>query len=415
MMIKSVFSPLKFIDKATLLTIFVAALGYFVDIFDLILFGVVRVPSLKSIGVPDADILSTGFMLINLQMAGLLVGGFVWGVLGDKFGRLSVLLGSILLYSLANLGNAFVDSVTTYGILRFVSGIGLAGELGLSITLISELLPISYRGLGATFIGGIGMLGAIAAALIGDGFGWRMAYGIGGGMGFVLLLMRFGLKESQFFLALCHEKNGIKRGHLFSLFSKPRLFIRYIAVILIPLPLLIMIWVLVALTPEFARNFGVSAPLQAGTAILFCYIGLTIGDTLSGLLCQFLKSRRQTIAFFLFLLVLACCAHLIFRPATAALYYASCLFMGIGGGYWIIAIQFGAEQFGTNIRATATTSVPTVARALIIPATLGFKTLSPSFGMSSSWAIIMALSVILSVLSLWSLKETFHNNLDYVE
>ncbi len=405
---------LDFLDKGTVFTLLVAALGYFVDAFDLILFGVVRIPSLKSIGVADSDTLSTGLLLINMQMAGLLVGGFLWGVLGDKFGRLSVLLGSILLYSIATLANAFVDSVLSYVGLRFLAGIGLAGELGVGITLVSELLPRQYRGLGSAFIGTIGMLGAVMAGFIGESFDWRMAYMIGGCMGFALLFMRVGLKESGLYLTVA-QNTHVPRGSFVSLFSNLSLLRRYIAVIFVPLPLLTMIWILVAFTPEFARNFGASVPLQAGKAIIFCYIGLTIGDALSGLLSQLLKSRRKAIAFFLLLLTAGCAAHLVCRPATAQLYYASCLLMGLAGGYWIVAIQLAAEQFGTNIRATATTSVPTVARALIIPATMGFKALSPLVGVVSSWAIIMLVALGLSVLGLLSLKESFHRDLDYVE
>jgi putative MFS transporter len=415
MSFSTLISKLDNLDKATLLTIFIAALGYFVDAFDMLLFGVVRVPSLKNIGVANGDILSTGLFLINLQMAGLLVGGFLWGVLGDKFGRLSVLLGSILLYSAASFANAFVDSVTLYGILRFVAGVGLAGELGIGVTLISEILPQQHRGLGTAFLGTVGMLGAVTAGLVGDSFSWRIAYGIGGVMGFILLLMRIRLKESQLYLMVAKGNAGVKRGHLLSLFFKPSLLRRYIAVILIPLPLLTMIWILVAFTPEFAKSFGANIPLQAGKAIVFCYIGMTIGDALSGLLSQFLKSRRKAIAWFLLLLAAARMDHLVLHPATAESYYASCLFMGIAGGYWIVAIQLGAEQFGTNIRATAATSVPTVARALIIPATMGFKALTPITGVVFGWAIIMAVAFSLSILSLLSLKDSFHSDMNYVE
>ena len=408
-------NKLDFLDKGILFTILVATLGYFVDAFDLLLFGVIRVSSLKSLGVVDSDILSTGLLLINMQMAGLFFGGFLWGVLGDKYGRLSVLLGSIILYSIATFANAFIESVTAYEALRFLAGVGLAGELGIGVTLVSEILPRQYRGLGTALIGTVGMLGAVTAGFIGDSFDWRTAYMVGGSMGFALLFLRVGLKESRLYLTIARKNTGVRRGHLFSLFSYPSLLRRYVAVILVPLPLLTMIWILVAFTPEFTKSFGASVPLLAGKAIVFCYIGMTIGDALSGLLSQFLKSRRKAIACFLLLLAAACTAHLAFRPATAELYYASCLLMGLAGGYWIVAIQLAAEQFGTNIRATAATSVPTVARALIIPVTIGFKALSPIVGVASSWAMIMVVALVLSILGLLSLKESFHSDLDYVE
>ena len=403
------------LGKGVFLTILVATLGYFVDVFDLILFGVVRVSSLKSIGVDDNQILSTGILLINIQLIGLLVGGFLWGVLGDKFGRLSVLLGSILLYSASTFANAFVDNVTLYAILRFLAGVGLAGELGIGVTLVSEIMPRQYRGIGATIIGAAGMLGAVTAGLVGDSLGWRFAYGFGGLMGLALLLMRIGLKESPLYLELAKKNAGSQRGRLFSLLNTPFLLRRYIAVILVPLPLLTMVWILVAFTPEFAASFGASVPLQAGKAITFCYIGMTIGDVLCGLLSQFLKSRRKAIAWFLLMLSITCAAHFLLRPATAGLYYLSCLFMGLAGGYWIVAIQFGAEQFGTNIRATAATSLPHIARALVIPATVGFKAMNPMMGVAASWAIIMAVAMFLSLLSLFILKDSFHKDLDYVE
>src|SRR5882762_615963 len=110
--------------------VIVAALGYFVDIYDLLLFSIVRRPSLSALGVPDEELFGQGEFLLQVQMGGLLLGGLIWGIMGDKRGRLSVLFGSILMYSLANIGNGFVTNVTQYAALRFIAGLGLAGELG---------------------------------------------------------------------------------------------------------------------------------------------------------------------------------------------------------------------------------------------------------------------------------------------
>jgi putative MFS transporter len=407
------FGPFGIRDRNVALAILVAALGYFVDIYDLLIFGVVRVASLRDIGVADSDMLSTGLHLINLQMGGILIGGFVWGVLGDRLGRCSVLFASILLYSVANLVNAFAHSLPLYEAMRFVSGVGLAGELGLSVTLVSELMPKEYRGWGATIIGSVGVMGAILAGLIGDCVSWRVAFAIGGAMGLALLLLRVGLRESGLFLSQCAGQ--VKRGNLFSLFTRWSLLKRYVPAILVPLPILAMIWLPVALTPEFARAFGASSALSAGTAIVFTYIGLTIGDALSGIISQKLRSRRKSIALFMTLLALSCAAHLFFRPTTPVAYYASCALMGFAGGYWIMAIQLAVEQFGTNIRATASTSIPTVSRALIIPSTLLFKMFSPNAGVINSAFLILSGIFILAALSLAVLPDSFAKDLDYTE
>ena len=403
------------LDKKILFTILVAALGYFVDIFDLLLFAVVRVPSLKSLGVPDSELASSGVFLINMQMGGILIGGFLWGVLGDKFGRLSVLLWSIMLYSVANLANAFVTDVNMYAAMRLLAGIGLAGELGAGVTLVSELLPIRLRGIGTTFVGVVGVSGAVFAGFLGDMFPWQTAYIIGGGMGFVLLCLRIGLKESGMYAALAENHSSVRRGDLLALFCKKHLLRRYAAAFLIPLPMLAVIWILVAFTPEFSKAFGAEIPFKASYAIVFHYIGLTFGDGFYGLFSQYLQNRRKAIALSLVLMVAASTAHILIQPTSPILYYGSCGLMGLLGGYWIVAIQFGAEQFGTNLRATATTSIPTIARALIIPATMAFQAMTPAAGLVGSFAIVMAFASLLAALSLFSLKETFHRDLDYVE
>ncbi len=409
-------SSLRNLDKGIAFTVLAAALGYFVDIFDLLIFIAARVTSLKDMGVPEADLLSTGVFLINVQMAGLFVGGFLWGILSDKFGRLSVLLASILFYSLATLANAFIDNVPLYTILRFVAGVGLAGEIGIGVTLASELLPIRYRGLGTTFIATVGILGAVVAGIVVDFFGWRGSYIIGGVMGFALLFMRMTLKESGMYLALVRQKNEVVRGSLLSFLKKASLLKRYIIIAFIPSPILVLAWIIIAFTPEFAKAFGTTGTVSAGLAMVYCYVGLAMGDAVSGLVSQYWQSRKKAMALFMGLSALACTMHLTLQPQSVFLYYAFCAMMGFTGGYWVLFIQIGAEQFGTNIRATAATSLPTLSRGIIlILFTMGFRALIPYTGIVASAGIILAISLFLSVASLCSIKESFHDSLDFVE
>lgn len=399
-------------DKAVALTILVSALGYFVDIFDLLLFSIVRVQSLKDIGVPEADLLSVGIELLNAQMAGLLIGGIIWGVIGDKFGRVSVLFGSILLYSLGNIGNGFVQTVDQYAALRFFTGLGLAGELGVGVTLASELLPKEIRGLGAAFIAFIGILGATVAYGISDFFGWREAYIVGGVMGLLLLVLRVNVCESGLY---SKQKGSVKaRGNILMLF-KPALLKKYVQVILVGAPLWAVVGILITLSPEFAKDFGLTIQPSAGKAVMFCYAGCAVAGLLTGLLSQYLRSRRKAIFWCLMLLIVASLLYFTVRIDSLPVFYAICALLGFGSGYWSMFVQVGAEQFGTNIRATAATSIPNVVRGLVIPMTAGFHALIPSLGVSMSGAVVMGVVLSLALLALWQMSETFHADLDYIE
>jgi MFS family permease len=400
-------------DKIVLLTVLVSALGYFVDIFDLLLFSIVRMQSLKDLGVASDDLLSVGIKLINFQMAGLLLGGIAWGIIGDKFGRISVLFGSILLYSTANIANGFVTSVDQYALLRFISGLGLAGELGVGITLASEILPKSLRGLGTTFIATIGVLGASFAAVLADIVDWRTAYIIGGAMGLGLLLLRMQVRESGLYKNLAQSKTS--RGNILMLFKNPLLLRRYLAVILIGAPIWTAVGLFITFSPEFAKDFGMLTLPTAGKAVLYCYLGLALGDLFSGLLSQKLKSRRKAVAFFLCLLLSASALFVSFHTQSLNVFYGMCLLLGIGAGYWAMFVQMGAEQFGTNIRATAATSIPNFVRGLTIPITLGFRALIPLWGVTGSGIAIMIGMILLAFAALWSIRETFHTDLDYLE
>jgi MFS transporter, putative metabolite:H+ symporter len=410
------------ISKNAKILIAVAALGYFVDVYDLILFGVVRNPSLASLGLDKAQQLAQGLTLFNIQMAGMLIGGILWGVWGDKKGRKSVLFGSILMYSTANTLNGFVqdtsflDAISQYGILRFIAGIGLAGELGAGITLVNETLPREKRGIGALLIAGTGALGAVTAAVVGgyskDPEWWRTCYFIGGGMGLFLLILRFGTFESLLFQNV--EKN-VQKGNFLSLFTNRERFMKYFYCILIGLPVWYVVGILVLVAPEMSKALNVQGEISGGKTIMFCYAGLSIGDFLSGLISQLMKSRKKTIYIFVGMAVVFTVIYLNAFGISANNFYILCFILGFFGGYWAVFITMSSEQFGTNIRATVTTTVPNFVRGALIPITLGFRALMPTYGLLNSAMIV---GVICFAAAFWAtsqVEETFRKDLDYVE
>ncbi|HTM93189.1 MAG TPA: MFS transporter, partial [Flavisolibacter sp.] len=273
------------------LPVIVGALGYFVDIYDLLAFSILRQPSLSSLGLTPEQVDSQGLLIINIQMAGLLIGGIIWGVYGDKKGRLSVLFGSILLYSVANIANGFVNTVPQYMVCRFIAGIGLAGELGAGITLVSELLPKNKRGIGTSIVAGVGLLGAVFAYFLKEHFYWRTCYFIGGGLGFLLLILRVSVAESGMFHAI-KDKN-ISRGNFFMLFNNKERFKKYMLAIFIGLPTWYVIGILVTFSNRFAQEFSIPQKIDTGRAVMFAYVAISIGDILIGLLSQYLKSRKK--------------------------------------------------------------------------------------------------------------------------
>lgn len=403
------------IDRAVLFTILVAALGYFVDIFDLLLFAIVRVQSLKDLGVAPDALLSTGINLLNAQMAGLLIGGFLWGMVGDRMGRVKVLFGSILLYSIANIANGYVHSVDLYMALRFIAGIGLAGELGAGVTLASELLPKKWRGLGTTFIASIGVAGAMLAATLAEITDWRTAYIIGGCMGLGLLALRFKVRESGMYEKIETTEKPVLRGRVSMLFLNPVLLKRYLSVPLIGAPLWTMIGLFITFTPEFARDMGMTDIPTAGKAVFYCYFGLVFGDAFIGLLSQKLQSRRKAVAVSLSMLIVMTALYVGIPGKTLGVYYALCFALGLSVGYWAMFVQMGAEQFGTNIRASAATTIPNVVRAITIPVTFAFRGLIDHLGVTTSGVVVLGFTLILAFIALYNLRETFGEDLDYVE
>lgn len=399
-------------NKTVILTVVVAALGYFVDIYDLLLFSIVRIASLKDIGIPEEDLLSKGVLLINIQMFGLLVGGILWGIIGDKKGRLSVLFGSIFMYSLANTANAFVHSIESYAFWRFVAGIGLAGELGAGITLVAEILPKDKRGLGTTIVASIGILGAVVGGLVGDLTHWRVAYAIGGGLGFSLLLLRIGVAESQMFHTV--KQNVHSRGNFLSLFSKKN-FTKYLSCIFIGIPIWYVIGILITFSPELAKEMNMNDLVKSGHAVMWSYLGLSIGDLTSGLLSQYLKSRRKSVALFLTLTIFTCAFYLTLSNPSLPFFYFVCSLLGFATGYWAVFVTIGAEQFGTNLRATVATTVPNFVRGSVIPITFAFDFFREKMSLISSAAIVGAICLTLAFVALWRMEETFHKSLDYTE
>ncbi|MDP2876649.1 MAG: MFS transporter [Holophaga sp.] len=395
------------------LTVIVAALGYFVDIFDLVLFPIVRIPSLLSLGVPAGDIDRVFALLNATQMIGMLLGGIFWGVLGDKKGRLSVLFGSITLYSLANIANAFVPNIPAFYLLRFVAGFGLAGELGVAITLVSEVLPKETRGIGTAIVASVGVTGAVVAALVGNELPWRWAFGVGGVLGLLLLLLRIKVTDSGMFERMQHTQ--VSQGNFFMLFQSRERFLRYMRCIFVGLPIWYVVGVLVHFSPTIAKASGVTGVIVPGTAIACCYAGLAVGDFGSGIISQWLKSRRRAIALFQGLAAVGVVAVLSLRGLSPMAYYILCVYLGIAGGYWAVFVTVASEQFGTNLRATVTTTAPNFVRGFVAILQPAFVFLSFRIGVVASAASLGIIALTLGGLSLVGMRETHGRDLDFTE
>ena len=399
--------------------VIVAALGYFVDIYDLLLFGIVRKASLIDLGLVDQANRDAGEFLISMQMYGMLLGGILWGILGDKKGRLSVLFGSIFTYSVANIANGMVHSVEAYAVWRFIAGIGLAGELGAGITLVAESLPKAKRGYGTMIVAAVGLTGAIVANLVYQFFGdWRLCYYAGGVLGLLLLFLRIGVRESMMYKEIENTDTG--RGNFFALFTDRIRLARYLRCILIGIPLWFVIGVLITFSPEFAKALGVEAAetIKAGQAIAWCYGGLVFGDIFSGLFSQYLNSRKKVMASFLGLNLIMVFVYLNAQGISTTAFYLLCMTMGFSVGYWVIFVTIAAEQFGTNIRATVATTVPNFVRGSLPPIILMYQYFRDKVYAGDILQASMVVATILAAiafLALWKMKETFKVDLDYTE
>jgi MFS family permease len=398
--------------------VIVAALGYFVDIYDLLLFSIVRRTSLQSIGVPDDQLLTQGEFVLQSQMVGLLLGGLIWGVMGDKKGRLSVLFGSILLYSLANIANGFVTTVNQYAVLRFIGGIGLAGELGAGITLVSEVLPTRLRGYGTTLVATVGLMGAVLANFIAQKFDWQIAYFIGGGLGILLLVARVSIFESGVFLKL--KEQTVQRGNFFQLFSNAARFKKFVGSVFIGLPIWFVIGILITFSPEFAKALHIDGTISAGDAVMYSYIGLAVGDLVSGFISQALRSRKKVVFLYVIVTTVMILVYL-FTPGRSVFnFYLTCFLLGVSIGYWALFVTMAAEQFGTNLRSTVATSAPNFIRGMVVPLTLGLRFMREKLGGGESAVIYGALvvgviTIIIALLSLKWVEETFSRDMNFVE
>ena len=394
--------------------VLVAALGYFVDIYDLLLFSIVRKSSLESIGLSPELIASDGMDIISHQMFGLLIGGILWGILGDKKGRLSVLFGSILLYSIANIANGFVQTVEQYSWCRFIAGIGLAGELGAGITLVSELISKEKRGIATSMVAGVGLTGAVVAYFISKQFDWRTCYYIGGGLGLALLFLRISVFESGMFQQIRHAE--VSKGNFFMFFSKWSRFKKYLLAILIGLPTWYVIGILVSFSKEFGEHFGIPDPIESGKAVMLAYVAISVGDILIGFVSQWLKSRKKALFIFYGLTIIGIVLYFQQDGGSATNMYIICTFLGFSTGFWAIFVTMAAEHFGTNLRATAATTVPNMVRGALPLIIWFFKDLQASgqsyiHAAAITGVVVMSITIIAAIFT----EETFGKDLNFLE
>jgi MFS family permease len=399
------------------LPVFVAALGYFVDVYDLLLFTIVRQPSVLAVGSSLETIIVDSAHIINWQMSGLLIGGIIWGVIGDKQGRLKVLFGSILLYSVANILTAYVQTVDQYAYCRFIGGIGLAGELGAGITLVSEMLPKNKRGIGTSMVAGIGLFGAVFAYFTFKYTqDWRLCYKIGGGLGFFLLVLRVRVAESFMFESA--KLANINKGNFLMFFTSYKRFSKYIKAILIGLPTWFVIGVMVNYSNKFATGLYGENLIDSGRSVMFAYVGIAVGDLLIGWVSQYFKSRKKALLLFYSISILGMALFFSTFNSNDTRMYAICAFLGFSTGYWAIFNQMAAEQFGTNLRATAATTIPNMVRgALPLINFLFLDILQKSMGWTIvqsgivTGIIVMGITLVAFVFT----EETYHKDLDYLE
>lgn len=399
------------------ITVIVAALGYFVDIYDLLLFQIVRVKSLESLGFFGVDNQLAGEYIINRQMIGLLIGGIIWGIMGDKRGRVSVLFGSIILYSIANIATGFIETKEQYAMLRFIAGIGLAGELGAGVTLVAELLPKHKRGIGTSLVAGIGLTGAIVANIISKSVDWRYCYFIGGGLGFALLILRISVFESSMFKSV--KELSVQRGNILMFFNNKERLRRYLCSILIGLPTWYVIGVLVAFSKEFAEKLNIPGKISPGDATMYAYVGISIGDVFIGFVSNWMRSRKKALFLFYGLTLIGIFIYFFATPSTVTGFYILCGYLGFATGFWAIFVTMAAEQFGTNLRATAATTVPNMVRGAL-PVIIGMFTYLRGENADAAQfiraglitgGIVMAISLVSGLLT----RETYGKDLNYVD
>ena len=393
--------------------VLVAALGYFVDIYDLLLFGMIRKSSLQSLGLTGDEAVKVGLDVMSYQMYGLLIGGIIWGVMGDKKGRLSVLFGSIVLYSMANIFNGLVQTVPQYHICRFIAGVGLAGELGAGITLVSELISKEKRGIATSLVAGIGLTGAVVAYFISQAFDWRVCYYIGGGLGLLLLLLRVSVFESGMYQRL--RSSNVQKGNFLLFFTNGKRFKKYLLAILIGLPTWYVIGILIQVSDKFGKEFGITEAIVPGKAVMFAYIAISIADMLIGLVSHWLKSRKKALYIFYAITIAGIVIYFQQYNGTAGNMYLICALLGFGTGFWALFVTMAAEHFGTNMRATAATTVPNMVRGSLPIMIILFKSLQPRFSFIQAAEITGLIVMIISTISVLMTEETFGKDLNFIE
>lgn len=395
------------------LAVIVSALGFFVDVYDLLLFAIIRKPSLSDLGLDASEILTQGEYLISIQMIGLLLGGILFGIIGDKRGRLSVLFGSILMYSIANILNGMVVNINQYAILRFIAGVGLAGELGAGVTLVSELLPKEKRSIATGFIAGFGIFGVVFAFALSRFFDWRTCYYIGGGLGILLLLLRVQVRESILFSQV--KEQSIVRGNFLMFFSNKKRFYKYLQCVLMGLPVWYIIGILVTFSDQFGKAFGIE-DIDPAKAIVFLYSAIAFGDFAVGWLSERLHSRRITYFIFAGIAIVFCSLYFLQKGGSANTFYLLCAGMGFGAGFNVVYITMGVEQFGTNLRASAAISIPNMVRGALPLIIWLFKSLRVATGdyLTGAW-ITGVILFVLAIVSAWLIEETYGKDLNFVE
>ncbi|MEX1203534.1 MAG: MFS transporter [Ferruginibacter sp.] len=401
-------------DSIFNIAVLVAALGYFVDIYDLLLFNIVRVKSLADLGLSDELIKTEGEFIISVQMIGLLIGGIVWGIFGDKKGRLSVLFGSIIIYSVANIVNGFVQTTNQYALVRFIAGIGLAGELGAGITLVSELASKEKRGLSTSLVAGVGLTGAVAAFFISQYFHWRTCYIIGGALGFCLLLLRISVVESGMYNQV-KEMSAVSRGNFLMFFNNTKRLKKYVLAILIGLPTWYVIGVLVAFSNNFAKEFGITDKINPGESTMYAYVAISIGDILIGFVSHWLKSRKKALLIFYIFTLIAIVIYFNQGAGSSTRMYAICAALGFGTGFWAIFVTMAAEQFGTNLRATAATTIPNMVRGALPLILILFNWIQGFTSYANAGLITGLVIMVISFIAALLTEETFGKDLDYLE
>ena len=397
------------------IVVVVAALGYFVDIYDLIIFGIVKNPSLTDLGLTNStDLFNTGNFILSMQMAGMLIGGIVWGILGDKKGRLSILFLTILLYSLANIANGFVTHVNQYAWLRFIAGFGLSGEFGLGVTLVSEVMSKEKRGLGASIVSGIGILGAVLAFVVAERFNWRTAYWAGGGLGLLLLFLRIAVYESGMYEKA--RTRDVSKGNFLALFTNKVRFRKFLFCTLLALPTWYTVSILTINAPSFAEALNISGTVKGSTSVMLHYTGAAIGSFVFGYLSMLFRSRKKAILLATSSIALLTAAYFALFGATPWLFYMVLFVLGIPmGGLWAIFVTAAAEQFGTNIRATVTTTAPNFVRGATILMTLMLGSLTPITGLWTSGVLTGVVFIGIALIAVFFTEETYGKDLDYME